>query len=72
MITTLNCEDHSTEHAIAQLPDQIHESFENDNYTLGFLLIYLRPLTLVTMQCYLKSLKIMELRVQILPGSKVT
>ena len=27
--------DHSTEHAIAQLADQIHESFENDSYTLG-------------------------------------
>ena len=26
---------HATEHAIAQLVDQIHESFENDNYTLG-------------------------------------
>ena len=26
---------HSTEHVIAQLADQIHESFENDNYTLG-------------------------------------
>ena len=26
---------HSTEHAIAQLADQIHKSFENDNYTLG-------------------------------------
>ena len=26
---------HSTEHAIAQLTDQIHESFENNNYTLG-------------------------------------
>ena len=26
---------HSTEHAIAQLADQIHELFENDNYTLG-------------------------------------
>ena len=26
---------HSTEHAIAQLADQIHESSENDNYTLG-------------------------------------
>ena len=25
---------HSTEHAIAQLVDQIYESFENDNYTL--------------------------------------
>ena len=26
---------HSTEHAIAHLADQIHESFENDNFTLG-------------------------------------
>ena len=26
---------HSTEHAIAQLGDQIHYPFENDNYTLG-------------------------------------
>ena len=25
---------HSTEHAIAQLVDQIYESFKNDNYTL--------------------------------------
>ena len=26
---------HSTEHAIAQLADQTHKSFEHDNYTLG-------------------------------------
>ena len=26
---------HSTEHAIAQLADQIYEPFENDNYTVG-------------------------------------
>ena len=26
---------HSIEHAIAQLVDQIYESFENDNYTVG-------------------------------------
>ena len=26
---------HSTEYAIVQLADQIHESFENDSYTLG-------------------------------------
>ena len=31
-------EGHSTEHAIAQLADQIHESFENGNYTLGVLI----------------------------------
>ena len=42
---------HSTEHPIAQLADQIHESFKNDNNTLfyWFLLIYPRPLTLLTM-----------------------
>ena len=39
---------HSTEHAIAQLADEIHKSFENDNYTLGFLLNYLKPLILLT------------------------
>ena len=39
---------------------------------LGLLLIYPRSLTLLAMQCYLKRLKIMELRVQILPGSEVT
>ena len=27
--------DHSTEHAIVELADKIHESFENENYTLG-------------------------------------
>ena len=26
---------HSSEHAIAQLVDQIYESFENDKYTVG-------------------------------------
>ena len=26
---------HSTGHAIVHLVDQIYESFENDNYTLG-------------------------------------
>ena len=33
---------HSTEHAIAQLVDQIYEAFEKDEYTLGVLLICLR------------------------------
>ena len=27
--------DHSTEHAILQLVDQIYKAFENDNYTIG-------------------------------------
>ena len=51
---------HSTAHAIAHLADQIHESFENDNNTLfyWFLLIYLRPLTLLTMNIIKKAWKL--------------
>ena len=30
--------DHSTEHAIAQLVDQIFESFENDKHTVGIII----------------------------------
>ena len=43
---------HSTEHAIAQLDDQIHELFENDNYTIGVFIDLSKPLTLLTMQYY--------------------
>ena len=43
--------DHSTEHAIVELADKIHESFETRKIIhLVFVLIYLRPLTLLTMQ----------------------
>ena len=51
---------HSTVHAIAHLADQIHESFENDNNTLfyWFLLIYPRPLTLLTMNIIKKAWKL--------------
>ena len=43
--------DHSTEHAIVELADKIHESFEKRKIIhLVFVLIYLRPLTLLTMQ----------------------
>ena len=31
---------HSTDHAIAHLVDQIYESFENDNYTLGVFVVF--------------------------------
>ena len=60
---------HSTEHAIAQLVDQSHELFENGNYTLGVSIDFSR---LLTMEYYLKSLQIMEFRVQILPSSEIT
>ena len=43
---------HSTEHAIAQLVDQIYEAFEKNEYTLGVLLICLRLSILLIIQYY--------------------
>ena len=60
----------STEHAIAQLTDQIQKSFKNDNYTLGAFIDLSKTFDTIDRVYYLKSLKIMELRVQILPRSK--
>ena len=40
--------------------------------TYSLLFIYPGPLTQLTMQYYLKSLKVMELSVQISPGSEVS
>ena len=42
---------HSTEHAIAQLVDQIYEAFEKNEYSLG-LLIFVRLSMLVIIQYY--------------------
>ena len=63
---------HSTEHAIAQLADKIHESFENDSYTLGVFIDLFKAFDTIDHAILLKSLKIMELRIQILPGSELT
>ena len=63
---------HSTEHAIAQLADQIYESFENDNYTVGIFADLSKAFDTVDHTILLKSLKSMELRVQMLPGLDVT
>ena len=35
---------HSTEHAIVKLANQMYESFERNQYTLGAFIDYLRPL----------------------------
>ena len=43
--------DHSTEHAIAQLVDQIYEAFEKNEYTLG-VFIDLRLSILLIIQYY--------------------
>ena len=63
---------HSTEHAIAQLADQIYESFENDNYTLGVFINFSKAFDTIDHVILLKKLENMELRIQILPGSEVT
>ena len=63
---------HSTEHAIAQLADQIYETFENDNYNVGIFADLSKAFDTVDHTILLKSLKSMELRVQMLPGLDVT
>ena len=49
---------HSTEHAIAQLVDQIYESFENDNYTVGIFVNLLKAFDTVDHTILLKKLEI--------------
>ena len=53
---------HSTEHAIAQLADQIYESFENDNYTLGVFINFPKAFDTIDHAILLKKLENMELR----------
>ena len=48
---------HSTEHAIAQLADQIHESFENDNYTLGLFIHLFKAFDTIDYAMLLKKLE---------------
>ena len=50
--------DHSTERAIAQLVDQIYESFENDNYTVGIFVDLSKPFDTVDHTTLLKKLEI--------------
>ena len=48
----------TTEHAIAQLVDQIYESFENDNYTVGIFVDLSKALDTVNHTILLKQLEI--------------
>ena len=49
---------HSIEHAIAQLVDQIYESFENDNYTVGIFVDLSKTFNTVDHTILLKKLEI--------------
>ena len=51
-------EGHSTEHGIAQLVDQIYESFEKDNYTVGIFVDLATAFDIVDHTILLKKLKI--------------
>ena len=48
---------HSTEHAIAQLADKIHESFENDSYTLGVFIDLFKAFDTIDHAILLKKLE---------------
>ena len=50
--------DHSTEHAIAQLVDQIYESFENEKYTVGIFIDLSKAFDTVDHTILLKKLEI--------------
>ena len=49
---------HSTEHAIAQLVDQIYESFKNENYTVGIFIDLSKAFDTVDHTILLKKLEI--------------
>ena len=49
---------HSTEHAIAELVDQIYELFENDKYTVGIFIDLSKALDTVDHTILLKKLEI--------------
>ena len=63
---------HSTEYTIAQLADQIHESFENKNYTLAVFIDLPKAFDTIDHAILFKKLQTVELRIPILPGPEVT
>ena len=53
---------HSTKHVIAQLADQIHGSFENNNYTLGVLVDLSKVFDTIDHAILLKKLENYEIK----------
>ena len=53
---------HSTDHAIINLDDQIHESFENGHYTLGVFIHPSKAFINVDHSILLKKLEIYDIR----------
>ena len=62
---------HSTEHAIAQLADQIHESSENDNYIIGVVIDISKAFDTIDHAILLKKLENYGIKYKNLAGSEV-
>ena len=58
ILSSLVSKNVTTEHAIAQLVDQVYESFENNDYTLGIFIDLSKAFDTVDYEILLKKLEI--------------